>query len=551
QYSSLVCQTSVSVGDRSLQPYVRTVRVGTSLLHQRLNAVSSAGTVIQSARFTSGGKYKHYWLQETETQAPYGPVDQRQHDAMLTGVDHVTMSITELAALLSLPFLCVATGNQTANREVCLTSSAVTYTARAKPRGPVSRARPRRYQSLDNAEFYNDNHNRLQKPHHHHHQHNDQSQCYSRSPEDVSYLDISNYCASRGKCNGGYVSRDHSVRMQHHPPTYEEHMQMRAVGACASYHELSPLSMDFLVSDMDSTCHSQQQYTDFVTSDNTGLSAQVGETWCTNGNDADSHLSDVMELIASDSSRTHGGGQLQLWQFLLELLTESRNESCIKWDGGDGLFTLTDPDEVARRWGCRRNKPRMTYDKVSRALRYYYDRQILEKVKGKRYTYRFNFNTLHRLQNNQSNSSTALTAERFLPECGRNFCTPNVMTPTNVKTVDQSACVKCDDIILCQIHQFTTDCDDILLWPNSPVHHCGENGLPSTTNVCGLYRLCEDGIDNLQSQVLLFRMAGEENNDFIRRVQFCQQHLESVTSESNQFGPVECGQCKQLMTLLL
>nr|KAG5700431.1 hypothetical protein BaRGS_010344 [Batillaria attramentaria] len=112
-----------------------------------------------------------------------------------------------------------------------------------------------------------------------------------------------------------------------------------------------------------------------------------------------------------------GGGQLQLWQFLLELLTESRNESCIKWDGGDGLFTLTDPDEVARRWGCRRNKPRMTYDK------------ILEKVKGKRYTYRFNFNTLHRLQNNQSNSSTALTAERFLPECGRNFCTPNVMTP--------------------------------------------------------------------------------------------------------------------------
>lgn len=60
-----------------------------------------------------------------------------------------------------------------------------------------------------------------------------------------------------------------------------------------------------------------------------------------------------------------GGGQLQLWQFLLELLTDSKNENCIRWDGGDGLFTLTDPDEVARRWGARRNKPRMTYDKVS------------------------------------------------------------------------------------------------------------------------------------------------------------------------------------------
>lgn len=54
-----------------------------------------------------------------------------------------------------------------------------------------------------------------------------------------------------------------------------------------------------------------------------------------------------------------------MWQFLLELLTDSKNENCIRWDGGDGLFTLTDPDEVARRWGARRNKPRMTYDKVS------------------------------------------------------------------------------------------------------------------------------------------------------------------------------------------
>lgn len=36
----------------------------------------------------------------------------------------------------------------------------------------------------------------------------------------------------------------------------------------------------------------------------------------------------------------------------------------------------------------------MNYDKLSRALRYYYDKHILTKVQGKRYTYRFDFNAI-------------------------------------------------------------------------------------------------------------------------------------------------------------
>ena len=65
-----------------------------------------------------------------------------------------------------------------------------------------------------------------------------------------------------------------------------------------------------------------------------------------------------------------GGGQVQLWQFLLELLSDSSNSSCIAWEGSNGEFKLTDPDEVARRWGERKSKPNMNYDKLSRALRY-------------------------------------------------------------------------------------------------------------------------------------------------------------------------------------
>ncbi|CAH8584018.1 unnamed protein product [Schistosoma turkestanicum] len=93
-------------------------------------------------------------------------------------------------------------------------------------------------------------------------------------------------------------------------------------------------------------------------------------------------------------SKSQGSGQIQLWQFLLELLADSQNIACITWEGNDGEFKLIDPDEVARRWGERKSKPNMNYDKLSRALRYYYDKNIMTKVHGKRYAYRFDFTGL-------------------------------------------------------------------------------------------------------------------------------------------------------------
>lgn len=68
-----------------------------------------------------------------------------------------------------------------------------------------------------------------------------------------------------------------------------------------------------------------------------------------------------------------------------------RNADSITWEGTQGEFKLVDPDEVARRWGERKSKPHMNYDKMSRALRYYYDKNIMAKVHGKRYAYKFDF----------------------------------------------------------------------------------------------------------------------------------------------------------------
>lgn len=57
--------------------------------------------------------------------------------------------------------------------------------------------------------------------------------------------------------------------------------------------------------------------------------------------------------------------------------------------GGEGEFKLNNPEVVANLWGVRKNKPTMNYEKLSRALRYYYDGDMISKVHGKRFVYKF------------------------------------------------------------------------------------------------------------------------------------------------------------------
>jgi hypothetical protein len=89
-----------------------------------------------------------------------------------------------------------------------------------------------------------------------------------------------------------------------------------------------------------------------------------------------------------------------LWQFLLQLLREQGNGHIISWTSRDGgEFKLVDAEEVARLWGLRKNKTNMNYDKLSRALRYYYDKvwpqrpglQTLEITVGKTLFFFFSF----------------------------------------------------------------------------------------------------------------------------------------------------------------
>ncbi|MGH0163990.1 UNVERIFIED_CONTAM: hypothetical protein FKN15_046261 [Acipenser sinensis] len=93
-------------------------------------------------------------------------------------------------------------------------------------------------------------------------------------------------------------------------------------------------------------------------------------------------------------SRKHGvvlfgSGPIHLWQYLLELLLDESCQPFISWTGDGWEFKLSDPSEVAKRWGKCKNKPKMNYEKMSRGMRYYYHKNIIHKTGGKRYVYRF------------------------------------------------------------------------------------------------------------------------------------------------------------------
>ncbi|KAI8780807.1 myb protein I [Biomphalaria glabrata] len=63
---------------------------------------------------------------------------------------------------------------------------------------------------------------------------------------------------------------------------------------------------------------------------------------------------------------------LHLWEFMRDLLRSPNNQGIIEWiSKPEGVFRVVNSSEVARLWGeKKKNKKKMTYEKLSRSLRY-------------------------------------------------------------------------------------------------------------------------------------------------------------------------------------
>ncbi|XP_007893578.1 ETS homologous factor isoform X4 [Callorhinchus milii] len=87
---------------------------------------------------------------------------------------------------------------------------------------------------------------------------------------------------------------------------------------------------------------------------------------------------------------------IHLWEFILNILQNPDvNPGLLKWeDRTEGTFRFLKSDSVAQLWGQKKNNSTMTYEKLSRAMRYYYKKGILERMDGRRLVYKFGKNAI-------------------------------------------------------------------------------------------------------------------------------------------------------------
>ncbi|XP_046625535.1 ETS-related transcription factor Elf-5-like isoform X1 [Neodiprion virginianus] len=81
----------------------------------------------------------------------------------------------------------------------------------------------------------------------------------------------------------------------------------------------------------------------------------------------------------------------RLWEYVRNLLLNPK--FCPQWICWENYekkrFRFVKSDCVAKMWGSRKHNPDMTYEKFSRAMRYYYKKGIFVAVQGRRLVYQF------------------------------------------------------------------------------------------------------------------------------------------------------------------
>ena len=140
---------------------------------------------------------------------------------------------------------------------------------------------------------------------------------------------------------------------------------------------------------------------------------------------------------------------MQLWQFLYALLSdpECKYNELVEWTTNrkEREFRLLEPEAIAIWWGHHKNKANMSYDKLSRSLRYYYDKGIIRKIPGERYVYRF-----------------CIDPERMYKHIGNSECRPKLKPMPNAAKMAMSKYQTEQDIELSNNSAFVAEAPESL-----------------------------------------------------------------------------------------
>ena len=119
-------------------------------------------------------------------------------------------------------------------------------------------------------------------------------------------------------------------------------------------------------------------------------STMTNSTIISNPNNAVNNEDENLKKQENNYQNFKGGGTPHLWHFILELLLEPKKfQKIVAWTGNNWEFKFIEPDDVAVLWGQKKSKPQMNYEKMSRGIRYYYEKNIIKKIAHYRYVYEF------------------------------------------------------------------------------------------------------------------------------------------------------------------
>ncbi|XP_041366538.1 ETS-related transcription factor Elf-3-like [Gigantopelta aegis] len=116
-----------------------------------------------------------------------------------------------------------------------------------------------------------------------------------------------------------------------------------------------------------------------------------------------------VKSLPEDVARSHKDKKVKnqhLWEFIYEaLMNPLYNPQFLRWENQrEGVFRFVQSEAVAQLWGSLKSNDNMTYEKLSRAMRHYYKRGILERVEGRRLVYKFSLKAMERVREKRHNS---------------------------------------------------------------------------------------------------------------------------------------------------